>query len=75
MIIGAVNKQRDKKRRTIYMHLSVCVCGVWWGWGWGGGLTDAVLQETVIDSCVLDGDMGAQLFLNVFVKNRKIVCF
>lgn len=67
MIIGAVNKQRDKKRRTIYMHLSVCV---WWG-----GLTDAVLQETVIDSCVLDGDMGAQLFLNVFVKNRKIVCF
>lgn len=51
MIIGAVNKQRDKKRRTIYMHLSVCV---WWG-----GLTDAVLQETVIDSCVLDGDMGA----------------
>lgn len=27
-----------------------------------GGLTDAVLQETVIDSCVLDGDMGAQLF-------------
>lgn len=28
----------------------------------GGGLTDAVLQETVIDSCVLDGDMGAQLF-------------
>lgn len=68
MIIGAVNKQRDKKRRTIYMHLSVCV---WWG----GGLTDAVLQETVIDSCVLDGDMGAQLFLNVFVKNRKIVCF
>lgn len=69
MIIGAVNKQRDKKRRTIYMHLSVCV---WWGWG---GLTDAVLQETVIDSCVLDGDMGAQLFLNVFVKNRKIVCF
>lgn len=67
MIIGAVNKQRDKKRRTIYMHLSVCV---WWG-----GLTDAVLQQTVIDSCVLDGDMGAQLFLNVFVKNRKIVCF
>lgn len=43
------------------MHLSVCVCG---GGGgvWGGGLTDAVLQETVIDSCVLDGDMGAQLF-------------
>lgn len=43
--------------------------------GGGVGLTDAVLQETVIDSCVLDGDMGAQLFLNVFVKNRKIVCF
>lgn len=67
MIIGAVNKQRDKKRRTIYMHLSVCV---WWG-----GLTDAVLQETVIDSCVLDGDMGAQLFLKCVCEKQEDCVF
>lgn len=69
MIIGAVNKQRDKKRRTIYMHLSVCV---WWGWG---GLTDAVLQETVIDSCVLDGDMGAQLFFKCVCEKQEDCVF
>lgn len=66
MIIGAVNKQRDKKRRTIYMHLSVCG---------GGGLTDAVLQETVIDSCVLDGDMGAQLFFKCVCEKQEDCVF
>lgn len=41
----------------------------------GGGLTDAVLQETVIDSCVLDGDMGAQLFLKCVCEKQEDCVF
>lgn len=43
--------------------------------GGGGGLTDAVLQETVIDSCVLDGDMGAQLFFKCVCEKQEDCVF
>lgn len=79
MIIGAVNKQRDKGRRRVY----ACVCMCVWG-GLKQMQRGDTLQVNLIDSPVLGGDMaetteGAKLRMSpctlyVCVKRGTVLC-